>query len=397
MGASSSADDAYDIVVVGGGITGCASAWRLASDHDVALVEKGQIAGEASGLSAGLISGSKFYPDSPAAAEHIAEFYREFDGTGRFEFTPRNRVGLTIPELADEAREHAAYQAEHGRPVSWLSPAEVREKYPDLDPAGFAGAVEYRDHGWVDPYTLTVTFRDEAEAWGTDVLTGTAVTDVLAGGDRIEGVETEAGTLRADHVVIAAGWRTPHLVSDYVGLPIRPFMLQVVVLDPGWEDGWDTDFPIAHVEHEGVYFRPEHNGNLLVGDGFRDVDHPEAKSAGVDADEQFKQDVARVVPDAISTYDSADVVNTWAGVEGMVPDVQPVVDAPAGAPEGLVVAQASTLGILSAPVTSTAVRSLITGEDAPFSLDRFAADRFDVRTPDWGREELPEYFEEDWD
>jgi 4-methylaminobutanoate oxidase (formaldehyde-forming) len=130
------ADDAYDIVVVGGGITGCASAWRLASDHDVALVEKGQIAGEASGLSAGLISGAKFYPDLPAAAEHIAEFYREFDGTGRFEFTPRNRVGLTLPELADEAREHAAYQAKHGRPVSWLSPAEVREKYPDLDPGG---------------------------------------------------------------------------------------------------------------------------------------------------------------------------------------------------------------------------------------------------------------------
>lgn len=385
----------YDVVIVGGGITGCSIAWRLAADHEILLLEKGQIAGEASGLAAGLISGSKFYPDSPAIAKHIIEFYREFDGTGHFEFTPRNRVGLVHPELVDNMKEHAQFMSEHGRPVSYLQPNEVRERYPRLDVSEFAGAVEYRDHGWVDPYTLTITLKKEAEKRGAEIRTHTAVSELIDDGEQMIGVETENGTIHAEHVVTAAGWRTPQLVGDYVGLPIKPFKLQCLTLQHNWDESWKEEFPIVHVEHEGMYFRPEHNGDLLVGDGFREVDNPESISSGVDADRQFREDVARIVPGVLPDLVESEVVETWAGVEGMVPDVHPIVDAPENAPEGLVVTHASTLGIQSCPPISTAVHSIVTGEEAPFDIDSFSSDRFDIRTPEWGQDALPAYFEEE--
>ncbi|MFB6184481.1 MAG: NAD(P)/FAD-dependent oxidoreductase [Haloarculaceae archaeon] len=387
--------DHYDVVVVGGGITGCASAWRLARDHDVALVEKGQIAGEASGLAAGLISPSKFYPERPDVAHHINEFFREFDGTGDFEFTPRPRVGLIVDELEDEARERAAFLADHGLETEFLDPETVAERYPQLSTDGFVGAVEYADHGWVDPYTLTTTYQTEAADRGADVFTHTEVSELLVESGRVRGVETDDGEVYGDHVVLATGWRTPYIVEEWIGLPIKPFKLQALTLDHEFADGWEDEFPIAHVEHEGMYVRPEHNGRLLVGDGFREVEHPEPQSGGVDADEQFHRDVARVVPDFVPGLGKTEVVNDWAGIEGMVPDVQPVVDAPAATPDGLVVAQASTLGILSSPALSTAVRSLVTGESCPFDLEPFAADRFEITTPDWGKDALPTYFEEE--
>jgi glycine/D-amino acid oxidase-like deaminating enzyme len=392
---TSTPNDSYDVVIVGGGITGCASAWRLADDHDVAVVEKGQIAGEASGLAAGLISPSKFYPERPQVSHHINEFYREFDGTGQFEFHDRPRVGLIVEELEEEARDRAEFLASHDLPTTFLQPADVEERYPRLSTEGFVGAVEYADHGWVDPYTLTTTFQTQAQDRGADFFTNTEMSSLAVENGAVHGVETDQGTIRGDHVVLATGWRTPHIVKEWIGLPIKPFKLQIVTLDHDWEDGWQHEFPIAHIEHEGMYIRPEMNGRLLVGDGFREVDHPGPQSSGVDADEQFHRDVARNVPKMVPDLGKTEVVNDWAGVEGMVPNVQPVVDAPDATPDGLVIAQASTLGILSSPALSTAVRSLVTGEECPFPLEPFRADRFEVTTPDWGQDELPAYFEEE--
>lgn len=75
----------YDVVIVDGGVSGCAAAYDLAADHDVAVVEQGQIAGEASGLAAGLVAPTLFYAQHPAVARHANAWFRSFDGTRDFE------------------------------------------------------------------------------------------------------------------------------------------------------------------------------------------------------------------------------------------------------------------------------------------------------------------------
>lgn len=378
------ADDSSsrDVVVIGGGVIGCGIARMLAPDHDVLVVDKGQVAGEASGLSAGLITPTLFHPDLPDVARYINEFYREFDGTGHFSFTERPRIELIRPSQEERARELVAEIQRNDLPVSFLEVDEVEERYPWFNMDPFVGTIEIADAGWIDPYTYTVALKEAAEAEGADIETGVTMTDLVVEDGAVAGVETDDGTFRADHVVAAAGWRTRDLVRDYVEVPVRPYRLQCVSLDLDFE--LPPEYPVARVSSEEVYMRPEHNGNLLAGGGEYLESRPEHVVGGIDATEEFCLHIADVVPDVVAELEEARIVDSWAGVDGCTPDSRPIIDAPADAPENLFVAAGFTgLGMVNSPVAPRAIRSMITGESCPFGLDAFAIDRFDTRSDDF--------------
>lgn len=118
-----------------------------------------------------------------------------------------------------------------------------------------------------------------------------------------------------------------------------------------------------------------------MGDGDRPARDPERKSTGVDADEAFREAVAAFVPEVLPGLSDAGLTNHWPGVERITPDSRPIVDAPG--PDGLVVAQASTVRITTAPPIARGVRALVTGEETAFPMERFALDRFESRSPDF--------------
>lgn len=79
----------YDVAIVGAGVAGCISAYELARDHDVLVVDKGPVAGETTGRSSGLITVTTdvLVPraamlDVPEMASHVNEYVRALDGTG---------------------------------------------------------------------------------------------------------------------------------------------------------------------------------------------------------------------------------------------------------------------------------------------------------------------------
>lgn len=371
----SKSDTDYDVVIVGGGVVGCASAYHLAPDHDVAVLEKGQIAGEASGLAAGLVAPTLFYSDHPTVARYANSWFRELDGTGNFTFQERPRVEFIQSDSEADARARSTRLSNEGFPVSFLEPAAIETKYPWFDASEFAGAVEYRDTGWVDPYEYTVTLREAAEERGVDVYTGQTVETLQEEGDAVTGVDTADGTVEADHVVIAAGWRTPDLLSKYVTMPVRPFRLQCAVLRP--EESLSEDFPLGRIAREELYFRGEANGDLLVGGGEYLENDPDAVVPSVSTDEDFRRHVARIVPTFFDPVDGLEFVDGWAGVDGATPDTFPILDSPPQVPDGLVVATGfNGLGMVSSPVAAESVRSLVTGEEPSFPLAPFALERF---------------------
>jgi sarcosine oxidase subunit beta len=232
--------------------------------------------------------------------------------------------------------------------------------------------VLYGDTGWVDPYSFTNALKAAAEADGARFETGVTVTDVLEADGRVTGVETDDGVRRADDVVLAAGWRTGDLLGDDVQLPVRPYRTQVVVLEP--DTDLPDDFPLIRVGSEELYMRPEHNGDLLVGGSHHTLDDPPGASG--QADEEFQMQVASVLPEFVDGFERAGVVNDWAGVDTGTPDGRPVIDAPEGTPEGLVVAAGfNGLGVTVSPAAGAAVRGLVTGEDPGFDDSAFRLDR----------------------
>ena len=378
----------YDVVIVGAGVAGCVSAYELAPDHDVLVLDEGQVAGDTTGRSSGLITvttdilvprAEQF--DVPAVASHVNEYVRELDGAGDFEFVERPGVELVPPDQEEGAREYVADLQAGGLAVEYLEPDEIEERYPDtFDLDAFAGVVLYEDVGWVEPYTYATTLQREAESHGATFRTGVGVEDVTVEDGSVTGVETAEGHVTADHVVCAAGWRTRQLLADHVEIPVRPFRIQIVTLDPGWELG--DDYPMAWDAQTDLYWRPDASGNVHVGGGEYTLDDPAAASE--DVDEWFVDLVAETVPECLSGFETAGIADSWACIDGATPDAVGIVDAPADAPDGLVVATGfHGLGMMFSPVTGTAVRSLVTGEDPPFSLDGMALDRFDSRGTDF--------------
>lgn len=362
-----------DVVVVGAGVVGCGAARELAPDHDVVVVERGRPAGEATGLSGGVVSPGTFYPDTPSVAVAALEFYEVYDGTRGFRFQRQPWLDLVTEAEAPGFRERAETLADAGLDVAFLEPEALADAYPQLAVSRFGGALEHREAGWVDPYAFATSLLEDARDSGARVELETAVEAVRVEDDAIHGVETTDGIVDADHVVVAAGWRTPALIEELVDLPIRPWEFAIATLEPAAELG--AGFPAGLSVDDGVYFRPEGNGDLLVGNGDRPARDPARKSGGVDADAAFRESVAAFVPSVLPGQADATLTNHWTGIEGITPDARPIVDAVG--PEGLIVAQASAIGIMTGPPIARAVRALVTGEAVSFPLSRFALGRFD--------------------
>jgi glycine/D-amino acid oxidase-like deaminating enzyme len=378
----------YDVVLVGAGVAGCISAYELAPDHDVLVVDAGQVAGETTGRSSGLVTITtdilvprKETLDVPGMATHVNEYVRAFDGTGEFEFFERPGVELVPPGEEDAARAYVDELQGDGLAVTYLEADELEARYPDtFVPDAFESFVVYEDVGWVDPYTYATTLEAEAERLGATFRTGVPVERVVVEDGVVAGVETAEGTITADHVVCAAGWRTRDLLADVIEIPVRPFRIQIVTVDPGTDLG--ADYPMAWDARTDLYWRPDAAGDLHVGGGEYTLDDPEA--ASTDVDEWYVELVSDTLLEVLEGFDAAQITNSWACIDGATPDAVGIVDAPPDAPDGLVVATGfHGLGIMASPVTGTAVRSLITGEDAPFSLDGLELDRFDSRGVDF--------------
>ncbi len=368
------------VAIVGGGVAGCAVARELAPAFEVELFEAGQLASGATALAAGEVTMLSSYPDEPAIGRHALEFFRAYDGTGEFAFTELPSVGVVTPDREAEKRRYADRLAADGLPVRYLDREAAAESYPTFDLSGLAGLVEFDGTGFLDPYTFAITLAEEATDRGATVHTKTPVADLRVEDGAVVGLDLEAGSVDADHVVVAAGWHSRALLADHVEIPIRPYRTQCIVLRP--ETPLPGSFPMGWYPGEHVYFRPEHNGDLLVGGWSFAEDDPEGASG--DADEAFRQHVAELVPTFLGGLDGAGYVDGWAGIDAASPDTRPIVDAPSDAPEGLLVATGfNGRGVMTAPVTATTVRSLLTGEPAPFPTEPFAIDRFESRSDEF--------------
>ena len=377
--------DRFDVIIVGAGILGCMAARELAPDHDVLVVERGQIGAGATSKASGLVTIVEEYSDVPAAAEYAISFFRDFDGTDDFAFTERPFIELRSDEHdAADLRAHAASIRENGFEAAFHTPDELEERFPDtFRLSGHLGGIVYEDAGWLDPYTLVMTVKNDAEDAGVEFRTGVEVEAIAVDGGSVTGVETEAGTVEADRVVAAAGWRTRDLVADYVEVPVRPFRYQTYNLDHGRE--FTDAFPMAWDERSHLYWRPEHNGELHVGGGTYFVDPP--GSVRTTTTESFQQLVADTIPERIVGLEDARFIagDTCRTGDAATPDRYPVIDAPADAPDGLVVATGGHgFGIMASPPAGRAVRAVVAGEDAPFPIEQFALDRFDDRSTDFG-------------
>lgn len=365
----------YDVVVVGGGIAGIGGTRELAEDTDVLLLERDQLAGGATGHASGLVTVVPDYKERPEAARYSIDWFRTYDGTDSFSFHERPFVQLrTDPDMAG-LREAAAAYRDRGFSVTAADPEALDDRFPEIFELGdHTGAEIFDDAGWLDPYTYAMALTADARDRGADLRTGVEVVDLIVEDGTVRGVETAAGTVRSDHVVVAAGWRTA-AVAD-LELPTRPFRYQTTNLRTETDV---TDYPIAWDQESRLYWRPELDGELHVGGGAYYVTNPGTRRRSTT--EGFGRLVAQTIParlpGLIEPRFGTD--DTCPSGDTATPDGYPIIDEPNDAPSGLVVATGlHGFGIMAGPAVGRAIRAIVLDEDTPFPLEPYRLDRFDT-------------------
>ncbi len=270
----------YDVAIIGGGISGCASAYYLAKRGlAVVLFEKGRIAGEQSGRNWGFV---RQQGRDPLEIPLMMACMRIWQGLeAELQADIEWRQGGVLYLAGDEAT-MAKYEAwlGHVKPYQLdsrkLSGAEAAELLPGMAQT-WAGGLLTPSDGQADPVKTTTAFARAATRLGATIHGGSVVDAVETAGGKVTGLRTELGEIRAKAVLLAAGVWSERMLRE-LGLNLPQLRVRSTVLGttPAPEKTalglWSPQFGL----------RQRRDGSFIIGGGAR-VDH----QIGIDSFRHF--------------------------------------------------------------------------------------------------------------
>jgi glycine oxidase len=327
------------VVIVGGGVIGCAIAERLSRDrsHEVLLLERDSVGSHASGAAAGLLSPHTESADHDPGARSLALFPELVERVERSGIAVEYREhDVLTPALTGEEERRLR------RSGAWLDAAEARAAEPGLSER-VRGAARFRE-AQVTPIRLVRALARTAAAQGAEIREGAPVAGLSVRSGQLHGVQAAEGQLRADVVVLAAGPWSPALASPAgVALDVRPSRGQLVMMRPR---GAAMRTVLAW---RGCYLVPKPDGTVVAGSTEED--------AGFD-DRPTVEGVAGLLQfacQAVPELSQAAVERVWAALRPATPDGRPVIGPAPGLPNLIVATGHNRVGILLAPVTAELV------------------------------------------
>ena len=362
-----------DVLVVGGGVIGCACAFALAREGlSVTLLEADDVASRASGAAAGMLLP---YGEAEAPGVFLSWAARSLELFPELCAELRERSGID-PELelcgalhlargdAEARRLRDKVQGFSDRGLArmeWLDPGDASALEPSLGPE-LRGAAFSPGEGHVRSALLTQAFAAAAGELGARIELGITVTGLRRSGTRVTGVETGSGVRQAGAVLLCAGaWSGP--LAPFA-LPLEPVRGQILSLD-------GTRPTLRHMlVSDDVYLVPKRDGSVVVGatverSGF----DCRVTAAGMAA---LLAAALRVAP----ALREARFRDGWAGLRPATPDALPAIG-PAPGLAGLFVAAGHFRnGVLLAPVTGRLVAELLLGKALPEDASAFDPGRF---------------------
>ncbi len=266
------------IVVVGGGIMGCASAYALAQKGaEVVVLERAVPGAEASTAAAGMLAAQMEHaPDAAFRARLVAardgyeRWARELEESSgvRTGYRKSGAIEVAFDDAEAEALvANVRAQSAVGLRAEWLDPTRLAALEPSLAP-GLRGAAHFPDDAQVEPAEVLRALVAANARLGVETVTGATVRDLHRDAGRVSGVLTDGGRVLGDAVVLAAGsWSS--LVPGWPGeLPeVRPVKGHMALLEER------PPKVRAILAGRGGYVVPRGDGRVVCGSTMEHVGH----------------------------------------------------------------------------------------------------------------------------
>jgi 4-methylaminobutanoate oxidase (formaldehyde-forming) len=257
------------VVVIGGGIIGCSTAYHLARDHkaDVVLIERGKLTGGSTWHAAGLVGQLRSSAAITQVLRYSVDLYQRLEAETGLATGWRETGCLRLACTADrwtEFRRQATTAHSFGLDMHLLSPAEAKTLWPIMEAGDLVGATFMPSDGQASPSDITQSLARGARMHGAKLFEGIPCTGFTITNGRVTGVTTPDGTIACDKVVIAAGmWSRQSGALAGVSIPLQPVKHQYVVT--GKIDGLAPGMATVRDPDRRTYFKEEVGGLVFGG------------------------------------------------------------------------------------------------------------------------------------
>jgi sarcosine oxidase subunit beta len=368
----------YEIIIIGAGGHGLATAYYLASKQgvrNVAVLEKGWLGGGNSGRNTQVCRSNYFYPESAAFYEHSLQLFESLASELDFNVMFSQRGNLELSHGLEELeinRRWANAMTLNGIDSELLDREDIRRMVPILDldcrfPV-VGGFVQHRA-GISRHDAVAWAYARAASAAGVDIVQGCEVTGFETVGGRVRAVHTRRGTIAGERFALCVAGHSSVLAAGLgLRLPIESIALQAMVTEPvGPVLNTVVGSAVIH-----CYISQSDRGEIVIGGG-ADPFHSYAQRGVLPT----VQDNAAAVRELIPSFGRLRFMRQWAGVCDIAPDSSPVVGRTPI--ENLYVSTGwGTGGFKAIPAGGDTLAWTVANDTLhdllkPFSLDRFVS------------------------
>jgi len=319
---------AYQVVIVGAGGHGLATAYYLAKNHgitDVAVLERGWLAGGNMARNTTVIRSNYLWDESAAIYEHALQLFETLSEELNLNVMLSQRGVLNLAHTPGDVRE--AIRRVHanrlnGIDAEWLDARQVKDFCPIVNISAdlrypVLGATYQPRAGIAKHDYVAWGFARRADAAGVDLVQGCEVTGFGTDGDRITHVRTTLGDIAAGQVAMCAAGHTS-VLTDMLGfrLPLQSHPLQALVselLEPV-----HPTIVMSNAVH--VYVSQAHKGELVMGAGIDSYNGYGQRGAFHIVERQMAAAV-----ELFPIFARAHLLRTWGGIVDVTPDASPII------------------------------------------------------------------------
>ena len=255
------------IVIIGGGIVGCSTAYHLARmGCEVLLLEKASLTSGSTWHAAGLVGQLRSSAGVTQLLGHSIELYKTLEAETGLATGWKMNGGLRLacnPERWTEVKRQATTARSFGLEMHLLTPAEAKDMWPLMDVSDVIGAAFLPTDGQASPADITQALARGARMAGAELREKCPVTRIETDAERVTAVHTPEGRIACEKVVVCAGQWTRALAATVgVTVPLVSVEHQYMVTEPF---GVPSNLPTLRDPDRLTYWKEEVGGLVMGG------------------------------------------------------------------------------------------------------------------------------------